>query len=266
MPGIFVKTQQIKKSKLYRKQSNKPSDNRALSISSIHSSSSFSYSHINHLLDLSTDFFRLISQWIQPVWRDIELDDLFTQLIAEIDGICAALLKAHYSDEYTRVARYVLFSTADDLIAASIFGKTHGLDEKRLLKKIYQDEPMQDKFFLILEKALQETNHYMDLLELMYVCLQMGYQGVYRYQAQAKTLNSTIKSVYQCLCSHKGRVSQRLTVGQRQFAFRKTGDVPITKSIYALWTSICLALLLFIGAGFWMDSLKQQSEVLYRSQ
>lgn len=256
--GISVNTQGIKKSKLYRKQVSVACDAKALSFSGVRA---VSPANSNRLLDLAPGFFSALSNLIQPVWQTLDVDAQLARLVSEIDGVCTCLLQNQYSDEYTRVARYVFFAVADDLIATSVFGKAHQWDERRLLKKIYQDEPLQDKFFLILEKVLQEANVYMDLLELMYICLQMGYQGMYRYQEQVKPLSTWVRAVYHCLSSHRGRVSQRLAVGRREAGTAPVASSSVTLSIYGLWASICFALLLFVGSGFWMNSLKQHANM-----
>lgn len=250
-----MNTQKIKKSsKLYRRKTVSQNTSYALSLTSQRVSPLM---QTNYLLDLSVDFFRELNEMIQPFWQSADVKTGSLNILSHVERIYELLLKANYSREYARVSRYVLFSVADDLIANSVFGKQCHWNEDTFLKKLYHETPEQDKFYLILEKVLQEANLYIDLLECMYVCLQMGYRGIYREDDHENMVSSWMRSVYHCILLYRGHVSQRLTVSQAKISQTKPSNT--LQPFIILWGAICLALLFFIIGGFWMEHISHEA-------
>lgn len=85
-------------------------------------------------------------------------------------------------------ARYLLCSFLDEVIAQTPWGAPdpHRSD-RTLLQEFHEERSGGEKVFQLLERLGQEPALNADLLELFYVCLQLGFEGRYRGMPQGRT-------------------------------------------------------------------------------
>lgn len=79
-------------------------------------------------------------------------------------------------------ARYILCAVLDEAILQSNWGQYNHWAERCLLSLFHNDTWGGEQFFALVQKALQEPKFNIDLLELMYICLALGFEGQYRIQ------------------------------------------------------------------------------------
>lgn len=99
------------------------------------------------------------------------------------------------------VARYVLCTFFDSAVLNTPWGAQSDWSGQSLLVMFHKEKSGGEKFFQILERLRAQPGRYIDLLELQYVCLALGYEGMYRIddRGQAKlaelqhALNRTIR-------------------------------------------------------------------------
>lgn len=78
-----------------------------------------------------------------------------------------------YSQDISLAAHYAVCATLDDIL------RCVGSDGQ-FLQKFHNSRLEQEKFYSILEHISPQADKYIDLLELMYLCLRFGYKGQYR--------------------------------------------------------------------------------------
>ncbi len=78
-----------------------------------------------------------------------------------------------YSQDISLAAHYIICATLDDILRCV---GSDGL----FLQNFHNSRLEQEKFYSILEHISSQTDKYIDLLELMYLCLPFGYKGQYR--------------------------------------------------------------------------------------
>lgn len=78
-----------------------------------------------------------------------------------------------YSQDISLAAHYALCATLDDLLRCT------GSDGQ-FLQTFHNSRLEQEKFYSILNHISPKADQYIDLLELMYLCLRFGYKGQYR--------------------------------------------------------------------------------------
>jgi type VI secretion system protein ImpK len=78
------------------------------------------------------------------------------------------------------VARYVLCTFLDTAVYRTPWGAESDWSQKPLLVQFHDESNGGVKFFEILERIEGQSERYLDLLELLYVCLALGYEGRYR--------------------------------------------------------------------------------------
>ncbi len=85
--------------------------------------------------------------------------------------------------EVILTARYLLCTFMDEIVLSTPWGSQSTWSQQTLLSKFHNEVGGGEKFFKILDKLLQEPSHNLALLELIYVCLALGFKGMYRVQS-----------------------------------------------------------------------------------
>lgn len=90
-------------------------------------------------------------------------------------------------------ARYVLCTTLDESILNAPWGEQSGWSQQTLLTKFHNESYGGAKFFQILERLLADFSRHIDLIELMYICLTLGFGGRYAIEPGGRAKLSEIQ-------------------------------------------------------------------------
>ena len=105
---------------------------------------------------------------------------LFQQVSQEIHHFEADARRSNATPEMVLASRYVLCTLLDEIVLATPWGNQSAWSSQTLLNAFHNEGWGGEKFFLILDRLLQEPRKNIDLLELMYVCLALGFEGKMR--------------------------------------------------------------------------------------
>jgi len=135
---------------------------------------------LNPLVDAAATLFSIIGR-LKSLQNYRRLSKLQQELIQEIQQFQNAAKAQGYNSEHILVSRYALCAVLDDLIQNSSWGSQGQWTTYSLLTVFHPDTIHPDRFFSILERLTKEPSLYIDILELMYLCLTLGFKGPYRY-------------------------------------------------------------------------------------
>jgi type VI secretion system protein ImpK len=76
-------------------------------------------------------------------------------------------------------ARYVLCTMIDEAVLDSPWGEQTGWSRQTLLVTFHGETYGGEKFFVILDRLTQDMVRHIDLVEMMYLCLALGFGGKY---------------------------------------------------------------------------------------
>ena len=107
----------------------------------------------------------------------------------------------------------------DEFIIHSLWGEDAGWENNTLLSELFGLKNGGDLFFTITDKALRQANKMGNLLEIIYVFLQIGFKGRYRSR-ETEQLGVIIKTV-------KAAIADKITPAQVT-----NQDSPVVKSQY----------------------------------
>ena len=107
-------------------------------------------------------------------------EQLKQKLVQEIKDFDVNADRAGYDQETIRDARYALCTTIDEAVFNTPWGYQSGWGEHSLLSIFHQEVSGGDQFFRKLKDLGQNPSKHLDLLELKYICLALGFQGRYR--------------------------------------------------------------------------------------
>jgi type VI secretion system protein ImpK len=116
-------------------------------------------------------------------------------LIEEFDRKIA---RTETSEEDARIASYVLCETADDIIANLPGSGRDAWAQYAMLQRFFQVKPTGAGFFQALNTVLAKPEPHRNLIELMHVCLSLGFEGQYRGQPR-EGLERVRRDVYETL-------------------------------------------------------------------
>ena len=118
------------------------------------------------------------SNSIEQLRRDMEtLITKFDQQISQFN----------LSKEVTLTARYLICCLVDELVLSTPWGSDSVWSHQTLLSKYHNETSGGEKFFLIVNKLLEQPQRNIDLIELCYVCLSSGFCGKYRLSKQGES-------------------------------------------------------------------------------
>ena len=142
-----------------------------------------------------------------------------------VDQIKAFELRARQAgigNETVIGARYCLCTALDETAAQTPWGGSGSWSRHSLLVTFHNETSGGEKFFQLLSKLAQNPQQHYDLLELMYFCLAMGFEGRFRISDNGRTQLDTLKQrLVNILATAKG---------ERSAPCRSTGRVKLPKS------------------------------------
>jgi len=145
-----------------------------------------------------------------PVERQAE--PLAEHVADAIDKFDRALEKSGVAEEDARIAKFVLCETADDLIGNLPWPRKGAWAQHSMLLQFFHVEPNGTGFFEALNKVLASQEAHYDLLELMHVCLSLGFEGQYRGLTREDTnLERVRRDVYETLRYFKPRADEDIS-------------------------------------------------------
>ncbi|HSW69129.1 MAG TPA: type IVB secretion system protein IcmH/DotU [Gammaproteobacteria bacterium] len=217
---------------------------------------------VNPLVDSASYLFSIIGR-LKQVRSYRHLNKLHKELITEINAF-QEIAKSHgYSSEYILVSRYALCATLDDIITHTAWGAEGQWDNYSMLAAFNQDSAQQERFFIILERLVKDPSLYIELMEFMYLCLCLGFKGSYRQTESSNTeLEQICNALYKRIRAYHGDFSKTLSpfpVKPAASGKSKTQRQKKPAIGFAMITTACIILVVFIGLGFLLDTISNQA-------
>lgn len=114
----------------------------------------------------------------QPINEHFQ--DLYSKLVREIEEFEALDPQAGLSKKQNQIASYLICALLDETILNTPWGRENKWQERSLLQRFHKNSHEGKRFFNILKQLLQHPKQYIHLIELAYICLSLGYEGIYR--------------------------------------------------------------------------------------
>ncbi|MBB5041365.1 type IVB secretion system protein IcmH/DotU [Shinella fusca] len=102
------------------------------------------------------------------------------RVLEEIRNFETAAMARDTPDRLVRVSRYALCAVIDDIILNTRWGATTGWASQSLVSILYNETWGGERFYDLLQQLLQQPEQNIDVLELMAICLAIGFSGKYR--------------------------------------------------------------------------------------
>jgi type VI secretion system protein ImpK len=139
----------------------------------------FLYGGRNPILQAATPLIVIASR-MQTTVAQADVSALRNQATQEVRAFDDRLRTANVVPEDALVARYLLCTFFDSAVLNTPWGAQSDWSGQSLLVMFHREKSGGEKFFQILERISAQPSRYIDLIELQYVCLALGYEGMYR--------------------------------------------------------------------------------------
>jgi type VI secretion system protein ImpK len=170
------------------------------------------------------------------------VEELRTQLMQMIRTFEAQGRANGYDDEKLGASRYCLCTFLDEAISSTPWGA--GLwGSRSLLVTFHNEASGGERFFLILQRLAQNPAANVDVLELLYVMLGLGFDGRYRLIDGGRTQLDTIRErLEQMIRSQRGAAERDLSP---HWLPVKTERKPLLQLV-PLWVAAAVACVLLV--------------------
>jgi len=216
---------------------------------------------LNPIVDAAGYLFSIIGK-LKAIKTYRQLNKLQAELIQEINLFHETVKNHGYSSEYIVVCRYVLCAITDEIICNTSWGGQGQWDAFSLLAAFNQDTHHQDKFFSIMERTIKEPALYIDLMELMYICLSMGYKGQYRTTEHSQyQLEQITNNLYKHIRAYRGSFSKTLSPTPLKSS-KSTAKPKIqrkTSLFFIFVVTACVMMTIFVSLGYLMDVISNEA-------
>lgn len=203
---------------------------------------------VNPLVTAAHPLFSIIER-VKLSGKKTDFTHFYTNLDHEMKAFESRAQGANYDKETIFISRYLISATLDEiLLEAQPFQLF-----KQLMPASKTKHTPDEHFFYILDKIIDKPNHYLDLLELIYFCLSIGFQGKYR-QKEHERLQEIAEQLYDTISPLRQQTQKNL------FPEPVIEDEPINTR----WQKLSIGLLIltvvmaYFLSNMWLDHKADQ--------
>jgi type VI secretion system protein ImpK len=150
------------------------------------------------------------------------------------------------ANEVALAARYALCATLDEAVLTTPWGAQSEWTQQTLLVTLHHEAWGGEKFFDMLERISREPARHIDLMELQYFCLAMGFAGKYHVAERGQEQLTDVRhTLYRRIHEYRGQAEDDLSLRWQGVQDRRN---PIIR--YVPWWVIGAACLTIVAMAF----------------
>ena len=136
---------------------------------------------MNQLTACASTLFSLISR-IRNRAQHMDPDKLRQSVVAEVRGFESRALQAGIAAQTVKVARYALCATLDDVVLNTPWGGQSSWGLQSMVGTFHRETVGGDRFYDLLARLEKEPGGNIDMLEFLYMCMSLGFEGRLRVE------------------------------------------------------------------------------------
>lgn len=141
-----------------------------------------------------------------------DVSGLHQRLINEIKSFDTRARERGIKPEIVLAARYILCTVLDEAVLNTPWGAESPWAQKSLLSTFHNETAGGEKFFLILDRMRQSPAENLFILELIYICLSLGFEGKYKVVHRGKELvEQTRDELFGVIRTYRGEYERGLS-------------------------------------------------------
>jgi type VI secretion system protein ImpK len=180
-----------------------------------------------------------------------DVESLRRQTIQEIRTFEERARRAEVPPEDVLAARYALCTVIDEAVLNTPWGAQSDWSSQSLLVTFHREAAGGEKFFQILERVSGEPQRYLALLELLYVCLALGFEGRYRLDERGPARLAEVReTLYRRIEGLRDSADSDLSPRWKGVEDRRNAVL----RFLPLWIVAAAGALLLVGSYIYFDS------------
>jgi type VI secretion system protein ImpK len=134
------------------------------------------------------------------------------RVIAELKVFEQKIRAQSLATNLIRAAHYAVCATIDDIVLNSPWGSQSLWTQQSLLSTFHTDVAGGDRFFDVLSSLQSDPAKNISVLELLFVCLSLGFEGRYRVHPRgASELARVQENLYHVIRQYRGEAERELS-------------------------------------------------------
>ncbi|OED39508.1 hypothetical protein AB833_15175 [Chromatiales bacterium (ex Bugula neritina AB1)] len=179
-------------------------------------------------------------------------NQLKEQISSEMEAFRTRAKKVVGDPKELTIASYVLCTALDEAALNTPWGHKSDWAKNSLLSSFHREVRGGERFFEILKRLGAEPEKNLNLLELMYVCLSLGYEGTYKITKNGQATLQKIRNwLFEILRAH-GRASPSSLSVNWEGSNIQDSSLP---RMAAIWVALAAALA-FLALAFFTLQIK----------
>ncbi len=223
--------------------------------------------HDNKMIDAATPLLGF-SLRIRSMTECNNIADIYKQVQEEIKSIEMELVQADIEHAQVMAYRYVLCAVLDEAVMGTEWGANSSWAKHSLLTRFHNETWAGEKVFTIIGRLMSDPPRYRSLLEFIYLCLMLGFEGRYNVQQGGREERERIAvKLYDTLRSLDDKEPEALTSATDHVVatrYRLSSQIPIW-TIFAgfggLWVVMFIVYRYLLGSKS-QDVLNQLIQIL----
>jgi type VI secretion system protein ImpK len=134
---------------------------------------------LNPLIEAAAPLLQLLGR-LRNTFSQPDPSELRERAIQQIRAFEQAARDTGVPMDQLRPAHYALCASLDDVVLNTPWGSAGGWAARSLVSSFHQEVRSGERFFDLLGQLRQNPGTFLPVLELMYLCLSLGFQGRYR--------------------------------------------------------------------------------------
>ncbi len=209
---------------------------------------------VNPLVAAASNILSLVASLRSQV-QNANVDALRRQVTQEIREFERRAASFGEDQAAIRAGRYALCATVDDLVLNTPWGANSAWAQHSMVGTFHNETYGGERFFKLLQKLEKDPGRNLHVLELMYLCTSLGFEGQYRVLPRGKSDHGDLRDgVYRLLRSIRGTFERELSP---QWRGLDVGHKPLS-SFVPIWVigvaALALVCLIYLGFGTLLNS------------
>lgn len=206
---------------------------------------------INPLLGAANVLLALVPQ-LRATTSHPDPAGLHRQLLARVKEFETAAQASGVPQQKVIAARYVLCTFIDEVAAATPWGTSGTWAEHNLLQEFHDERDGGEKAFKLLERLGEDVAANLDVLELFYVCIALGFEGRYRSKtngrAQLDAISARLVDVLRPADSKQ--TSRTLSLRWTGVSLQRSRAL----SVLPVWAVVAVGAVIVLGAYLFLNA------------
>lgn len=203
---------------------------------------------LNPLVNAASTLIAVFERTKQAVSHP-DIGGLHQRLVNELKSFELRSKELGIASEIVLSARYILCTILDEAVLNTPWGCESAWHQRSLLSIFHNETSGGEKFYIILDRLRQSPSENLDILELFYLVLSLGYEGKYRLSPNGKQSIEAIRGeLFSIIRGHRGEYERALSP-----SWQGLGRIKNTMVQYIpLWVvaSVVAAILFTSYSGF----------------